>query len=351
MPIGKFPRSGNRGRFAFTLVELLVVIAIIGVLVSLLLPAVQAAREAARRMQCSNNLKQMALAFHNHHDVKNRLPAGSTIGKTWYTGTTYFRENPPGGTLPNSSYPVEGPFYSWAWKILPYIENANISDQVDMTLGPGVWPWWYVPPGQTRNVIGNKVNVFGCPSDIRGLIEHQDDPNNPNTKVFLTSYLGVSGYCGVKEVGAFPMGPGGGNNGLCYVNSAVNFAAITDGSSNTLMIGERPSSSDEYYGWCFAGSGDLPYHGSTDVVLGVHEPIPGASAPDFFRKGQVLDPGSIHRYHFWSLHPGGGQWALGDGSVRFIAYGAAGPFVPEPGVPSVIQAMSTRGRGETFQMP
>jgi prepilin-type N-terminal cleavage/methylation domain-containing protein len=358
MPIGKFPRSGKRARFAFTLVELLVVIAIIGVLVSLLLPAVQAAREAARRMQCSNNLKQQALAFHTFHDSKNRFPAGLTIGKTWYS--TVFRENPPGGTLPGSSYPVEGPFYSWAWKILPYIENGNISDPVDMTLGSAVWPWWYTVPGQPRNVISNKVAILGCPSDIRGLLLHIDDPGNPNfTGVFLTSYLGVSGYCGVKESGNGSVtqvngawvGPAGGQNGLVYVNSQCTFASITDGSSNTLLIGERPSSNDEYYGWCFAGSGDFPYFGSTDVVLGVHEPVPGQSTPDFFRKGTVIDPNSLHRYHFWSLHPGGGQWALGDGSIRFISYDAGGPQRLPPLQPSVITAMSTRNGAETFQLP
>jgi prepilin-type N-terminal cleavage/methylation domain-containing protein len=353
MPIGRFPRSGNRGRSAFTLVELLVVIAIIGVLVSLLLPAVQAAREAARRMQCGNNMKQAALAFHNHHDTYNRFPAGHTMGKTWYSGTTFFRDNPPGGTItPTSSYPAEGPFYSWQWKILPFIEGSNIFDLVDMKLGSAVWPWWYVPPGQPRNVLANKVPTYSCPSDIRGAIAHQDDPANPNSVVYLTSYLAVTGYCGVKEVGAaHPYGIAGGNNGITYVNSASTFASITDGSSNTLLIGERPPSSDEYYGWTFAGVGDWPYHGSTDVVLGVHEPVAGASQPEFFRKGKVLDPGSLHRYHFWSLHPGGAQWALGDGSVRFISYSVAGPQVLEPGAPNIIQAMSTRARAETFNMP
>jgi prepilin-type N-terminal cleavage/methylation domain-containing protein len=356
MRIAMFPRDGKRARNGFTLVELLVVIAIIGVLVSLLLPAVQAAREAARRMSCQNNLKNQALAFHNFHDTKNRFPAGATIGRGWYADpATYFHENPPGGYLPNSSYPAEGPFYSWAWKILPFIEGSNISDPVDMTLGPGVWPWWYTVPGAQVNVIGNKVPIFACPSDVRGIVQYVDPATNPATNTpyaaTLTSYLAVSGYNGVREVGAFPMSICGGQNGVTYVNSRNGFASITDGASNTLLIGERPSSSDLYYGWLFAGAGDDPVFGSTDVVLGVHEPVPGLSVPDFYRKGSVNDPGSLHRYHFWSLHPGGGQWALADGSVRFIAYSAAGPYIAPPAAPSVLQAMATRNGQETFEMP
>ena len=121
------------------------------------------------------------------------------------------------------------------------------------------------------------------------------------------------------------------------------------------MIGERPPSKTLIYGWQWAGAGDSPYFGATDVVLGVHERalLPTAK-PDFFRPGTLTDPDDIHRYHFWSLHPGGGCWAMCDGSVRFISYSAGGPQLVSttstPAARNVIEAMSTRNSGEVDQV-
>jgi prepilin-type processing-associated H-X9-DG protein len=140
------------------------------------------------------------------------------------------------------------------------------------------------------------------------------------------------------------------------VNSKINMANITDGTSNTLCIGERPPSVTLNYGWQWAGSGDFPYFGATDVVLGVHERVTPTSMPDFFRPGKIQDPMDIHRYHFWSLHPGGGNWALCDGSVRFISYNSSGPQPATPSSslasgPSVIAAMASRDDGSVVQAP
>jgi prepilin-type N-terminal cleavage/methylation domain-containing protein/prepilin-type processing-associated H-X9-DG protein len=323
-------RSSHRD--AFTLVELLVVIAIIGILVALLLPAVQAAREAGRRTQCVNNLKQLALGMHNHHDTNKRFPSAHDIGMTWYS--SYERETPARGTAPNG-YPMEGPFWGWAMKIAPFIEEGNIYNLANRAPDAAGWPWWQkFPNGQD---ICSKVSpAFLCPSDARGSTQWTDGTNT----TALTTYLAVSGRNQFREAG--------GQDGLIYVNSKTNMSAVTDGTSNTLLVGERPPSNNLLYGWVWAGAGEFPHFGAADVVLGVHErPLSPGAAPDFFRPGQANDPSDLHRYHFWSFHPGGANWALVDGSVRYMSYHAAGPeTLISP--TNIVGQMSTRAGGEVF---
>jgi prepilin-type N-terminal cleavage/methylation domain-containing protein/prepilin-type processing-associated H-X9-DG protein len=318
----------NRG---FTLVELLVVIAIIGILVSLLLPAVQSAREAARRTQCINNLKQQALGLHSFHDTYRRFPSAHQVMPDPYC-ITYACNWPPGG-LDLNGYPVEGPFWSWTMRIAPFIEMNSLYESVDIH----AWPWWQpYPDGTDPN--GHLCGTFVCPSDSRGGIQTSYGGHT----VALTSYLGVSGSNQFKEAG--------GQDGILYVNSSAPMAAIVDGTSNTLMIGERPPSISQVYGWQWAGAGDPPHFGATDVVLGVLErPLSPTATPDFFRNGTIQDPTDIHRYHFWSLHPGGANWALADGSVRFINYEAGGP--QNTSSPTVVEAMATRAGGEAVPAP
>ena len=262
----------TRQRPGFTLIELLVVIAIIGILVALLLPAVQMAREAARRTSCANNLKQIGLAMHLYHDTNRVLPAGS---------------------LPS--------FTSGFTAILPFIEKNNTYQLYDFTQ-------YYASP-HNQAVLDQQISVFLCPS----MFLPRSVPNSSvNETGAPTSYLlneGSRGYM-LPNNGVFPLvWPAYG-----YHNAAVRFGDVVDGTSNTFMTGETTYDMPDYLWSSFsapslAGS---PRYGSARWGVG----YPGISM------GNTATPFNLHsvanRTGFQSMHPQGANFLRVDGSVDFV---------------------------------
>ncbi len=297
MPVNstKCGRSAKNGaaKQGFTLVELLVVIAIIGILVALLLPAVQAAREAARRMQCGNNLKQITLALHNYADTYKNFPSG------W-------------------SYPGVANTEAWGWSalVLPFIEQTSLHDQLRVTQGNLhsnllSANWQPVVAGVQTVIPG-----FICPSDtgftVYGQV-HNDRRFNGGAGWAAHNYTpGISNYMGVAghNIGRLNVQE---NTGIFFGNSHVAFKDITDGTSNTFIVGERDTL------LCRSGS-----------WVGVRNANGGATRGIFVVSGHsraklnesVLpwdnDPEGCGQ-GFSSLHPGGALFAMCDGSVSFIS--------------------------------
>ncbi len=348
-------------RTGFTLIELLVVIAIIAVLIGLLLPAVQKVREAANRMQCQNNLKQMGIAMHAHHDSKGAMPAGVTLGKSQASGAGWWGggnvppryDNPPNGWANGTtSYPTDG-YWGYQMRLAPYLEMENLSKSITAY---NQWPWWLMLPGMTggtNTVVGQKFKIFSCPSDPRGALAWSE-PGSGNQHA-LTSYMGVTGRDSYKETlpgTGVPVAGGAklqGQDGVLYVNSKVRLSDIIDGTSNTVMIGERPPASDLEYGWQWVAWGyDGCGFGTGDMLLGVRERVTGInSAPDYYRSGVLTT--NVDYGHYWSLHPGGAQWAMSDGSVRYINYASGASVVTTINGISVtlLEVLASRAGGET----
>jgi prepilin-type N-terminal cleavage/methylation domain-containing protein/prepilin-type processing-associated H-X9-DG protein len=297
-------------RSGFTLIELLVVIAIIGILIALLLPAVQKVRDAANRAKCANNLKQIATALHSYHDTYNVLPPGS-----------------------DSRIPPDSYHYYWSWMaaILPYIEQGNLYNQADDFAHNVSWQNPYGPPSNPAQY--TPVSTYQCPADNRVLQASFADEqigDSQTIDVAFTSFLGNNG----TNLNA--------HDGVFYLNSNIAFKDITDGLSNTLFAGERPPSMDLVFGWWFDGAGQNN-SGSSDVVLGVTELNRQSGyascprGPYMFKTGDLNN--NCDQFHFWSLHSGGANFVFGDGSVHFIPYSGA----------NLLPAMATRAGGEPVE--
>jgi hypothetical protein len=266
------------------LVELLVVIAVIGILVALLLPAVQAAREAARRIDCRNNCKQIGLALHMYHDVYRQLPAG------WIAD-------------PNTGEPGWG----WATHILPFLEQSSVHDKIDLNLpiaDPSNQPMRETP-----------LPFYRCVSDARHeplLMLIDEATGNPLFNVARANYVGVFGTLEIED------DPFAGD-GVFFQNSHIRFADVLDGLSSTLFVGERCSRID---GSTWTGAVEGADEGLARVV-GSTDHVPNAPL--------------AHFDDFSSDHPTGANFTLGDGSVRMIA---------DTIDLAVYQALATRAGGE-----
>jgi prepilin-type N-terminal cleavage/methylation domain-containing protein len=286
------------GPRAFTLVELLVVIGVVAILLALLLPAVQAARGAARRTACQNQLRQIALAAHGHLDARGRLPAGTDTRST------------------------ATPYRGWLVSLLPFLEETSIADLVAAEYRTSRDPFDMV----THPTFSKPIALFACPEDARAAIA-QPVPRY-RTIAGLTSYLGSSGRDATTR------------DGVLYAGSATRFADVTDGASRTLLAGERPPSTKFDLGWWYAGMG-VGGDGALDHTVGTAStdvnPFGDCNDPLYpFQSGKTANECSAN--HFWSLHPGGGgHFAFLDGAVRFFSYDAA----------PVLVDLSTRAGGET----
>ena len=317
-------------RSGFTLVELLVVIAIIGVLVALLLPAVQAAREAARRTKCTNNLKQLALACHNHHDVHGTLPRnGSAVALTQSHGN---------GT---GCCGVGGQRWSWIARTLPYVEQKNLFESGNIPNSN------LNQNAQTLAVLATDLPVLTCPSDNTKPRTRTNSADLGGTLVAVTSYKGVSGANWGAD--SFPTensfnspynNPSldGSFNGLEKGDGIfwradlrkgdMRLAEITDGTSNTFMIGEDVAMLIQWNAWAYPNGAIGTCAIPPNVGVSVGDPNVGTGN---FGSWPT-------RYSFRSRHPSGLHFALADGSVRFVSNNI--PLL-------VYRAMATRAGAET----
>ena len=295
--------SARRG---FTLLELLVVIAIIAILVGLLVPAVQKVRAAAARTQCQNKLKQLALSIHSYHDAQGSLPPGLSVNAD------------------QKRYPYLG----WPARVLPYLEQAPLWSQVQNAFATDPTPFNFYGHAAHRPIHGTLVSALVCPSDPAAA----EIAKKGNIEVTFTSYLGVSGTDLTT------------NDGIFFADSAIHLVHIADGTSQTLMVGERPPAADRSFGWWYRGWGQNK-SGSAEMLLGVRERnvqgarYPCEAGPYTFRPGRIDN--QCDMFHFWSYHPGGANFAFADGSVHFLNYSAD----------SIMPALATRAGGEATSLP
>jgi prepilin-type N-terminal cleavage/methylation domain-containing protein/prepilin-type processing-associated H-X9-DG protein len=276
-------------RPAFTLIELLVVIGIIGILIGLFLPAVQKVRESAARISCQNNLKQIGLALHSYHDTFKKLPPGYSAAAPYSDGAT---DTAPG--------------WGWGTFILPYLEQEPLFREFDLN-----------QPAQNFPGIQTMLPLYLCPSDLTPLGPFPLPDAFGNT-VCLAGPTSYAACCGSDA--SDTRGPNG--NGVFYRNSHTRLTDIKDGTSQTILVGERA--------WANANGAWAAAIPDGVIMRGVYNScqpnIPGAWYPastivlaHAHMNNAAVDPdGSAGMDDFSSRHQGGSNFLLGDGSVHFI---------------------------------
>ncbi|QDU60400.1 Type II secretion system protein G precursor [Planctomycetes bacterium Pan216] len=272
----------------FTLVELLVVIAIIGVLVALLLPAVQQAREAARRIRCKNNFKQIGVALHSYHASYGLFPLSDhrdsgrgCSGSEWSVSQVYR--------------------FAWGAHLLPFLDRTATYEKINFSIN------YNVSPSKAIDAVGASVGVFLCPSDP------QRDPRCNRTGAINNGGpsnkddLGRTNMAGVADSRTWECASSWGRtdgDGVLFNNSSTSLGDIADGSKNTLMVGE------------VTGSSPGSYDGNYWSVVNHFDTAGGINGPNTLPGGGVWN---FARQEFSSYHPGGAHFLLGDGSVQFVS--------------------------------
>jgi prepilin-type N-terminal cleavage/methylation domain-containing protein/prepilin-type processing-associated H-X9-DG protein len=311
-------------RRGFTLVELLVVIAIIGILVALLLPAVQAAREAARRSQCLNNLKQIGIAGQNYHDTKKAFPPGICVpigtnsGEISASSCPDLDKNP--ATIDCPPQPILGKWGSWLTWIMPHMEEGALF--ANLNLSGREYGYCTGPDSFGARVVPG----FICPSDeaTQKVINYSG-----------TYYFGINSYFGNAGTRAWQVTVAT-FNGVIFYNSKVKMSQIADGTSHTFLVGERysfdPTWKDatplsDYRGWAWTN-----YNSGQDNLGDTAWPINSTA-------GQI---GTDQRKNnFGSAHPGGSNFVFCDGSVRFLTLTSTAEL-------ATLQQLSMRSDGQVI---
>lgn len=296
-------------RAGITLIETLVTIAIIAILLALTLVGVQRVRATAARLECADRLRQLALASHHYHSLRHHMPEGC------------------GYPLLKSEADLKSHCgVSWLTTLLPFVEQDSLWQQA--------WEAHVAAPNGDFDfhlpVQKQRVKTFRCPSDPRLI--------GVGPTSFGDLHWGLTNYQGVAGTG-FTF-----NDGMFHRRHSVTLGQVTDGTSNTLLIGERPTGRDGEWSAWYANWGRQVCVNNVLLPVRVGDWFPGSASgcstrEAIYYRGDYDD--GCHLNHFWSLHPGGANFAFADGSVHFLRYSAD----------SVLPALATRAGGEVAVVP